>query len=72
MSETTIETKPVEKNTDLTVIKTDTKVPENKTTSAAVINQPNQTEKKDAVVANTNPVEKKSETKTGNEKKKQE
>jgi hypothetical protein len=40
---TTIETKPVEKNTDLTVIKTDTKVPENKTTSAAVINQPNQT-----------------------------
>ena len=61
---TTIETKPVEKNTDLTVIKTDTKVPENKTTSAAVINQPNQTEKKDAVVANTNPVEKKSETNT--------
>ena len=61
---TTIETKPVEKNTDLTVIKTDTKVRENKATSAAVINQPNQTEKKDAVVANTNPLEKKSETNT--------
>ena len=59
-----IETKPVEKNTDLTVIITDTKVPDNKTTSAAVNNQPNQTEKKDAVVSNTIPVDKNSETNT--------
>jgi hypothetical protein len=55
-------TKPVEKNTDLTVIITDTKVPDNKTTSTAVNNQPNQIEKKDAAVTNTNPVEKKPET----------
>ncbi|HEV8271264.1 MAG TPA: hypothetical protein VGQ04_08145 [Chitinophagaceae bacterium] len=56
------ETKPVEKNTDLTVIITDAKIPDNKTTSATVNNQPNQTEKKDAVVTNTNPIEKKPET----------
>ena len=61
---TPTETKPVVKNTDLTVIITDTKVPDNKTTSTAVNNQPNQTEKKDAVVTSTNPVEKKSETNT--------
>ena len=59
-----IETKPVDKNTDLTVIITDTKIPDNKTTSTAVNNQSNQTEKKDAVAANTSPVEKKSETNT--------
>jgi hypothetical protein len=49
------ETKPVEKNTELTVIKT---------TSTEINNQPNQTEKKDAVASNTNPVEKKPETNT--------
>ena len=56
------ETKPVEKNTDLTVIITDPNVPDNKTTSTAVNNQPNQTEKKDVVAKNTKPVEKKPET----------
>ena len=59
-----IETKPVDKNTDLTFIITDTNVPDNKTTSTAVNNQPSQTEKKDAVATNTNPVEKKPETNT--------
>ena len=47
------ETKPVEKNTDLTVITT---------TSTAVAKEPNQPEKKDAIATNTNPVEKKPET----------
>src|SRR5215204_3194831 len=58
------ETKPIEKNTDLTFIITDTKIPDNKTTTSAVNNQPNQIEKKDVVVTNTNPVIKKSETNT--------
>ncbi len=49
------ETKPVQKNTDLTVITT---------TSTATNNQPDQTEKKDVVVANTNTIEKKPETNT--------
>ena len=61
---TPTETKPVSKNTDLTVIITDTKIPDNKTTTSAVNNQPNQSEKKDAVVSNTNPVGQKSETNT--------
>ena len=58
------ETKPVEKNTDLTVIITDTKIPDNKTTTGSISDQPNPTEKKDALVTNTNPVEKKSEPNT--------
>src|SRR6187402_91448 len=49
------ETKPVQKNTDLTVITT---------TSTVVNNQPNQVEKRDVGVASTNPVEKKPETNT--------
>jgi hypothetical protein len=49
------ETKPVVKNTDLTVITT---------TSTATNNQPDQTEKKDVGVANTNTIEKKPETNT--------
>ena len=49
------ETKPVNKNTELVVINT---------TSTAVNNQPNQTEKKDALATNTNTVEKKPETNT--------
>ena len=49
------ETKPVQKNTDLTVITT---------TSTVVNNQPNQVEKKDVGVASANPVEKKPETNT--------
>jgi len=49
------EKKPVDKNTELVVINT---------TSTAVNNQPNQTETKDALATNTNPVEKKPETKT--------
>ena len=59
-----IETKPVDKNTHLTFIITDTKVPDTKTTSATVTNQPNQTEKKDVASTNANPVEKKPETNT--------
>src|SRR6186997_241228 len=50
-----IETKPLEKNTDLTFIITETKVPDTKTTSTVLITQPDQTEKKDAVATNTNP-----------------
>src|SRR6187401_864601 len=57
-----VESKPVEKNTQLTFIITDTKVPDTKITSTAVNNQPSQTEKKDVVVANTNTVENKPET----------
>jgi len=49
------ETKPVDKNTQLVVINT---------TSTAVNNQPDQTAKKDVVVANTNSVEKKPESNT--------
>ena len=58
------ETKPVEKNTDLTFIITDTKVPDTKTTSATVTNQPNQIEKKEVVATNANPIEKKPGTNT--------
>ena len=50
-----VESKPVEKNTQLTFIITDTKVPDTK------ITQPG---KKDAVATNTTPVEKKPETNT--------
>jgi hypothetical protein len=57
-----VESKPVEKNTQLTFIITDTKVPDTKITSTAINNQPSQTEKKDVVATNTNPVEKKTET----------
>ena len=42
-------TNPVEKKPETNIVKTDTKLPDNKTTSAAVNNQPNQTEKKDVV-----------------------
>ena len=59
-----VESKPVEKNTQLTFIITDTNVPDTKITSTAINNQPNQTEKKDVVATNTNPVEKKPETNT--------
>ena len=66
-----VESKPVGKNTQLTFIITDTKVPDTKITSTVVNlpdrqagNQPGQTEKKDAVATNTNPVEKKPETNT--------
>jgi len=50
-----VESKPVEKNTQLTFIITDTKAPDTKIT---------QPEKKDAVATNTTPVEKKPETNT--------
>ena len=59
-----VESKPVEKNTQLTFIITDTNVPDTKITSTAINNQPSQTEKKDVVATNTNPVEKKPETNT--------
>jgi hypothetical protein len=59
-----VESKPVEKNTQLTFIITDTKVPDTKTTSTAINNQPSQTEKRDVVSTNTNPVEEKPETNT--------
>jgi hypothetical protein len=52
-----VESKPVEKNTQLTFIITDTKVPDTKTTSTAINNQPSQTEKRNVVSTNTNPVE---------------
>src|SRR4029079_1589817 len=58
------ESKPVEKNTQLTFIITDTNVPDTKITSTAINNQPNQTEKKDVFATNTKPVEKKPETNT--------
>jgi hypothetical protein len=45
-------------------VKTDTKVPDNKTTTTAINNQSNPNEKKDAVVSNTNPLDKKPETNT--------
>ncbi len=59
-----VESKPVEKNTQLTFIITDTKVPDTKTTSTVINNQPSQTEKRDVVATNTNPVEEKPETNT--------
>jgi hypothetical protein len=59
-----VESKPVEKNTQLTFIITDTNVPDTKITSTAINNQPSQTEKEDVVATNTNPVEKKPETNT--------
>ena len=59
-----VESKPVEKNTQLTFIITDTNVPDTKITSTAINNQPSQTEKKDVVATNTNPVEEKPETNT--------
>src|SRR5215204_7805268 len=59
-----VETKPVDKKPDAFVAKTETKVPDSKTTSTTVNNQPNQIEKKDVGVANTNTVEKKPETNT--------
>ena len=66
-----VESKPVEKNTQLTFIITDTKVPDTKITSTAINlpdrqagDQPNPVEKKDVGVANTNTIEKKPETNT--------
>ena len=57
------ETKPADKKPDV-VVKTDTRLPDNKTTSVSVNNHSNQVEKKDAIIANTNTVEKKPETNT--------
>ena len=59
-----VETKSVDKKLDASVAKTETKVPDSKTTSTTVNNQPNQVEKKDVGVASTNTVEKKPETNT--------
>ena len=56
------ETKPINKKPDASIVKTDTKLPENKTASVEANNQPNQNEKKDVVAVNTNTVEKKPET----------
>jgi hypothetical protein len=56
------ETRPVDKKPDASVVKTDTKLPENKTASVDVNKSTTQSEKKDVVTANTNPVEKKPET----------
>ena len=58
---TQTETKPVDKKPDVAVVKTDNKLPDNKTTSS-INNQSNQPEKKEVVTANTNQVEKKPET----------
>jgi len=57
-------TNTVEKKSETNIVKTETRVPDNKTPSTVVNNQPNQVEKKDIGVANTNPVEKKPETNT--------
>jgi hypothetical protein len=56
------ETKPIDKKPDASVVKTEIKVPENKTVSATVNNQQTQIEKKDVAAANTKPIEKKPET----------
>ena len=56
------ETKPVDKKPDPSVVKTETKLPDNKTASVAGTNQPNQPEKKEVVASNSKPAEKKSET----------
>src|SRR4030095_2658821 len=58
------ETKPVDKKPDASVVKTETRVPDNKASSISANNQHNQNEKKDVFVTNTNAVEKKSETNT--------
>ena len=51
------DTKAIDKKPDAAIVKTETKIPENKTTSAIVNDQ-----KKDVAVSNTNPTEKKPET----------
>jgi hypothetical protein len=54
-------TNPVEKKPETNTVKTDTKVPDNKTTSIAISNQTNPNEKKNVVTANSTPVDKKPE-----------
>ncbi|HEU5165999.1 MAG TPA: hypothetical protein VFU29_10695 [Chitinophagaceae bacterium] len=58
------ETKPVDKKPDASVVKTETKVPDNKAASISANKQPDQNEKKDVFETNTTAVEKKSETNT--------
>ena len=62
-------TNTVEKKPETNTVKTETKLPENKSTTTAVNNQPNQVEMKDVGVASTNTVEKKPETNTVKETK---
>ena len=50
------DTKPIDKKPDPSIAKIDTKVTENKPAVETVNNQPNQPEKKETVVSNSNPV----------------
>jgi len=55
------DTRPVDKKPDDAVVKSDTKIPDNKTTTNPIVTQPGSNDKKDVAVTNTNTVEKKPE-----------